>query len=66
MEKEKMFMCPKCKKEIDAVNIISESWQRCRIDSEGNIIEYGDVEMGDIQQIECSECLEEITKDINV
>jgi DNA-directed RNA polymerase subunit RPC12/RpoP len=48
--------CPKCKKEINHVNVFSQCWQRA--DLEGNqIVEYGIVEdVLETQGIECPLC----------
>ena len=54
--------CPKCKKEIEYVNVISNCWQKAEL--KGNkIIKYGSVQaVLDTQFIECPECLKEITE----
>ena len=54
--------CPKCKKEIEYVNVISTCWQKAEL--KGNeIVDYGEVK--DIEKllfIECPECQAKITK----
>jgi hypothetical protein len=58
--------CPKCKKEIEEVNVIGECWQVATLEEGTNIIEeYGEVE--DILKtirIECPECQKDITKHV--
>ena len=55
--------CPKCKKEITYVNVISTCWQKADIDKKGKITEYRTVEdIEDTQFIECPECQAKITK----
>lgn len=54
--------CPKCKKKIGYVNVISNCWQKAQL--KGNeITEYDSVEevLG-TQFIECPKCLKKITK----
>lgn len=36
--------CPKCKKEIKNVNVISECWQKGTVNEKGKIVEYGGIE----------------------
>lgn len=36
--------CPKCKKEIKNVNIISACWQKGEVDKQGEIINFGEIE----------------------
>ena len=56
--------CPKCKKEIEYVNVISKCWQKAQLEN-NKIIDYGSVqEVLDVQFIECPECLEKITEHI--
>lgn len=54
--------CPKCKKQISYVNIISNCWQKAYL--KGNkITEYDSIEdVLDTLFIECPECQAKITK----
>jgi len=36
--------CPKCKKEIKNVNVVSECWQKAEVNKKGKIIDYGGIE----------------------
>ncbi len=36
--------CPKCKQTIEKVNVISECWQKCGVNEEGQIAYYGSIE----------------------
>jgi hypothetical protein len=36
--------CPKCKKEIKKVNVISECWQKGEVNNKGKIVEFGEIE----------------------
>ena len=38
------MLCPKCKKEIKQVNIISECWQKGEVNEKGEIIGWGSIE----------------------
>lgn len=60
--KSTKFKCPKCKKEIEYVNVVSNCWQKVQL--EGNkLIDYGSVqEVLDTQFIECPKCQAKITK----
>jgi len=53
--------CPKCKKEINKVGIITQYWQEGKL--QGNkIIHYGTLEyIDDSTIIECPECYADIT-----
>ena len=56
--------CPKCKKEIENVNVISECWQKGTVDAEGKVVEYGSVEeVLDTLKIEHrdNDCLADVT-----
>ena len=58
----KNFICPKCKKEITRVNVISKCWQKANIDNKGKITEFESVEeVMNTLFIECPECLKDIT-----
>jgi len=52
--------CPKCKKEINKVGIITQQWQQGKL--KGNkIIYYGTMEyIDDSMVIECPKCFENI------
>ena len=51
--------CPKCKKEIANVNVISYCWHKGIL--EGNkIVDYDFQEVLDTVKIECSKCYEDI------
>jgi len=53
--------CPKCKKEIDEVNVISECWQKAEIDK-GKVFNYGSIEeILETKKVECPECYEDIS-----
>lgn len=53
--------CPKCKKEIDRVWIISECHQQGLL--EGNeVVEYIDLAVEGTLYIQCPECQEKITR----
>ena len=41
---ENNMKCPKCKKEIVNVNVISECWQKAEVNKNGEIIDWGSVE----------------------
>ena len=59
------MICPKCKNEIESVNVFSECYQRAEL--KGNkIVEYGSVEeiLDDINDIECPKCQASIKDDI--
>lgn len=59
------MQCPKCKKEIKNINIISECWQKGEIDEKGVIVHYGSIEeILETKKIECAndECYEDLTK----
>lgn len=36
--------CPKCKEEIVDVNIISECWQKAKVNKKGEVVEFGSIE----------------------
>lgn len=57
--------CPKCKKEIKNVNVVSECWQKAIVNEKGKIIKYGGVEeLLDTVKIEHrdNDCWADITK----
>lgn len=58
--------CPRCKKGIDQVNIISECWQKA--DLKGNKIEdYNSIEeILETKKVECPECFEDIADSIEL
>ena len=60
------MICPKCKKEITCVNVISKAWQIGTL--KGNdIADYGPVEeIEETIAVECPECSEDIQQFIGV
>ena len=61
--------CPKCKKEIETVNIISECWQKAFVDKKGFAEDIGGVEeVLDTVKVEHrdNDCLADITKIIKI
>lgn len=55
------MLCPKCKTEINKVNVISECWQEVTLDG-NKLIDYNDVQIGKTLKIECPKCQANITK----
>ena len=56
------MICPKCKKEISEVNIMSNCWQKADINKEGTVTDYGTVkDVVDTILIECPKCQANIT-----
>jgi len=56
------FKCPKCKKEIDKVNVISECWQKAEL-VKNKIVDYDSIEETiKTIKIECPECYKDISK----
>jgi len=52
--------CPKCKKEITQVNVISECWQKAYL-LKNKINDYDSIEeITETKKIECPECHEDI------
>jgi len=58
--------CPKCKKEINQVNIVNECWQKAGINKKGKIVDYGSIEeILEPVKIECPECFDDISQYID-
>ena len=59
--------CPKCKKELEYVNVLSRCWQKgylkeTKDDFIGEIDDYVFMEITETTDLECPECFEYITK----
>jgi len=58
------FKCPKCKKEINRVNVLSECWQKAELIG-NKIVNYSSIEETlETKKIECPECHKNIDKHI--